>query len=213
MLMENETINPRRLLSFEKIDTLIYTSVEEVCTAVANEIAALITSKNAEGEKTVLGLATGATPRKVYTALIRLHKDQGLNFENVVVFNLDEYYGLQPDAIQSYSRFMYENLFNHINIKRITCRNVFTMVPCTKLMLRIRFTFLSSRPKILYVFLFRRFTSCLVSPRLFTSSMFLRDSVVEPANAVVSPTIFFWMIFIFLLKKFVTRVRKKIPPT
>ena len=119
--MNNEITTPRRLLSFEKIDTIIYTSMEEVCNAVANEIATLITKKNAAGETTVLGLSTGATPKKVYTALIRLHKEKGLNFENVIAFNLDEYYGLQPDAIQSYSRFMSENLFNHINIKKQNC--------------------------------------------------------------------------------------------
>ena len=119
--MPNNITSPHRLLSFEKIDTVIYTSMEEVCNAVANEIAFLITTKNVAGEKTVLGLATGATPKKVYTALIRLHKEQGLNFENVVAFNLDEYYGLQTDAIQSYSRFMSENLFNHINIKKQNC--------------------------------------------------------------------------------------------
>ena len=119
--MPNNITSPHRLLSFEKIDTVIYTSMEEVCNAVANEIATLITIKNVAGEKTVLGLATGATPKKVYTALIRLHKEHGLNFENVVAFNLDEYYGLQTDAIQSYSRFMSENLFNHINIKKQNC--------------------------------------------------------------------------------------------
>ena len=119
--MVNEIENPRRLLSFEKIDTIIYTSMEEVCNAVANEIATLITTKNAAGETAVLGLSTGATPKKVYATLIRLHKTEGLNFENVVVFNLDEYYGLQPDAIQSYSRFMNENLFYHINIKKENC--------------------------------------------------------------------------------------------
>ena len=116
--MANEITTPYRLLSFEKIDTIIYTSMEEVCNAVANEIAALITTKNAVGQTTVLGLSTGATPKKVYAALIRLHKEKGLNFENVVAFNLDEYYGLQPDAIQSYKRFMNENLFYHINIKK-----------------------------------------------------------------------------------------------
>ena len=119
--MATDNFAPHRLLSFEKIDTTIYPSMEEVCNAVANEIAILIKAKQALGENAVLGLATGATPKKVYTALIRLHKEQGLSFENVITFNLDEYYGLHPQAIQSYRRFMEENLFNHINIKKENC--------------------------------------------------------------------------------------------
>jgi len=119
--MATEIFAPHKLLSFEKIDTTIYPSMEEVCNAVADEIAVLIKAKQALGENAVLGLATGATPKKVYTALIRLHKEQGLSFENVITFNLDEYFGLHPDAIQSYRRFMDENLFNHINIKKENC--------------------------------------------------------------------------------------------
>ena len=69
----------------------------------------------------VLGLATGATPKKVYEALIRMHQQKGLSFKNVVCFNLDEYYGLQQDALQSYHYFMQENLFKHIDIKKENC--------------------------------------------------------------------------------------------
>ena len=121
LTMATDIFPAQKLLSFEKIDTAIYLSMEEVCNAVANEIAVLIKAKQALGENVVLGLATGATPKKVYTALIRLHKEQGLSFENVITFNLDEYFGLHPQAIQSYRRFMDENLFNHINIKKENC--------------------------------------------------------------------------------------------
>jgi glucosamine-6-phosphate deaminase len=119
--MTTETFSPNKLISFEKIDTSIYPSLDEVSNAVANEIAALIIKKQKQGEMAVLGLATGATPKIVYTALIKLHKEQGLSFDNVVTFNLDEYCGLQPDAIQSYSRFMDENLFDHVDIKKENC--------------------------------------------------------------------------------------------
>ena len=74
---------------------------------------------------------------------------------------------------------------SHISIKRMNWRSVFTNVPCTKLTVRIRFTFVSSRPRILKVFLFNRSTSWCVSPRLFTNSMLRSDSVVAPASAVV----------------------------
>jgi glucosamine-6-phosphate deaminase len=119
--MPEEIFAPARLMSFEKIDTSIFADMDEVCNAVADEIAGLIKTKQKLGEKTVLGLATGATPRKVYSALIKLHQEQGLSFENVVTFNLDEYSPLAPDAIQSYKRFMDENLFNYIDIKKENC--------------------------------------------------------------------------------------------
>lgn len=66
----------------------------------------------------VLGLATGGTPVKMYKELIRMHKEEGLDFSKVATFNLDEYLGLSPDHDQSYRYFMDTNLFNHINIKK-----------------------------------------------------------------------------------------------
>src|SRR5690606_11534365 len=66
----------------------------------------------------VLGLATGSTPTRVYEELVRLHREEGLSFQNVVTFNLDEYYPMQPDSLQSYVRFMNEYLFDHVDIDR-----------------------------------------------------------------------------------------------
>ncbi|MBD0320609.1 MAG: glucosamine-6-phosphate deaminase, partial [Gemmatimonadetes bacterium] len=68
------------------------------------------------GRPAVLGLATGSTPIGIYRELIRLHRDEGLDFSNVVSFNLDEYYPMDPESIHSYHRYMRENLFDHINI-------------------------------------------------------------------------------------------------
>jgi glucosamine-6-phosphate deaminase len=64
----------------------------------------------------VMGFATGSTPLGLYKELIRMHKNEGLDFSKVTTFNLDEYVGLPPTHDQSYHYFMYENLFNHINI-------------------------------------------------------------------------------------------------
>ncbi len=64
----------------------------------------------------VLGLATGSTPIGLYKELIRMHKNEGLDFSKVTTFNLDEYCGLPPSHDQSYHYFMHDNLFNHINI-------------------------------------------------------------------------------------------------
>ena len=64
----------------------------------------------------VLGLATGSTPLGLYKELIRMHREEGLDFSQVTTFNLDEYVGLSKEHSQSYHYFMHENLFQHINI-------------------------------------------------------------------------------------------------
>lgn len=106
----------QRLSYYENIPTEVYNHASEASRNVAEEIAALIKSRNENDEITVLGLATGSTPTQVYEELIRLHKEEGLSFKNVITFNLDEYYPMQPHSLQSYVRFMNEHLFNHIDI-------------------------------------------------------------------------------------------------
>ena len=101
---------------FEKIHNVIFENSLEASKVVAQEIAELIKSKATAKEKCVLGLATGSSPIKVYEELVRLHKEEGLSFANVITFNLDEYWPMQPDDIQSYHYFMHEHLFNHIDI-------------------------------------------------------------------------------------------------
>ena len=103
---------------FEKLHTVIFDASSSASKAVASEIASLIRTKAGKGEMCVLGLATGSTPTTVYTELVRMHREEGLSFKNVVTFNLDEYYPMQPDMLQSYVRFMNEYLFNHIDIDR-----------------------------------------------------------------------------------------------
>ena len=83
---------------FEKVPVTVYPTQGEASIQVAQRIAKIITDKQAKGEKAVLGLATGATPVKVYKELVRMHKEEGLSFNNVVTFNLDEYYPMQPTA-------------------------------------------------------------------------------------------------------------------
>src|SRR3954464_8442056 len=100
----------------EKIPVTVYPSSGQASKAVAAEIAELIRTKSGRGEKTVLGLATGSTPTAVYDELIRLHREEGLSFKNVISFNLDEYYPMNPDELQSYNRFMREHLFDHVDI-------------------------------------------------------------------------------------------------
>lgn len=101
---------------FEKIHNVIFDSSLEASILVAQEIATLIRKKQSENKNCVLGLATGSSPIKVYEELVRMHKEEDLSFENVITFNLDEYYPMDKSNIQSYFYFMHEHLFNHINI-------------------------------------------------------------------------------------------------
>jgi glucosamine-6-phosphate deaminase len=102
--------------SGELIPVSVYPTSASASAAVAAAIATLIRERAATGKMAVLGLATGSTPQGVYDELIRLHREEGLSFKNVITFNLDEYWPMQPDSIQSYRRFMQEHLFDHIDI-------------------------------------------------------------------------------------------------
>ncbi|WP_264899728.1 glucosamine-6-phosphate deaminase [Sediminibacterium sp. TEGAF015] len=102
--------------SFEKIEVKIYPTPADGSVYAAQVIAQLIKEKAAKGENVVLGLATGSTPIKMYAELVRMHREEGLSFKNVITFNLDEYYPIDKEAYQSYWSFMHRNLFNHIDI-------------------------------------------------------------------------------------------------
>jgi glucosamine-6-phosphate deaminase len=102
--------------ALERIRTIVVEEHEDLSRLVAARIAALIETRTAAGEVAVLGLATGSTPIGVYRELIRMHRENGLSFANVVTFNLDEYYPMAPDNIHSYHRFMWENFFSHVDI-------------------------------------------------------------------------------------------------
>ena len=101
---------------FEKIHNITYKSSIEASILVAQEIASLIKEKQQENKHCLLGLATGSSPIRVYEELVRMHKEEGLSFENVITFNLDEYFPMDKNNIQSYFYFMHEHLFNHVNI-------------------------------------------------------------------------------------------------
>ncbi|WP_151089396.1 glucosamine-6-phosphate deaminase [Hymenobacter baengnokdamensis] len=102
--------------TFEKLPVVIFEHAAQGAIRIAQEIAGIIRHKQQKGKKAVLGLATGSSPIGVYQELIRLHQQEGLSFANVVTFNLDEYYPMQPDELQSYVYFMHEQLFDHVDI-------------------------------------------------------------------------------------------------
>lgn len=102
--------------SFEKIPVKIFDSAGAGSVFVAQQIANLIREKQAQNQPCVLGMATGGTPIYLYAELVRMHREEGLSFKNVITFNLDEYYPIEKDAFQSYWSFMHRHLFNHIDI-------------------------------------------------------------------------------------------------
>ncbi len=101
---------------YEKLHNVICESSSEGSILIAHEIAALIKEKQKNNQNCILGLATGSSPISVYRELVRLHKEEGLSFKNVISFNLDEYYPLAKEDVQSYHSFMYAQLLNHVDI-------------------------------------------------------------------------------------------------
>lgn len=89
---------------------------DAIAATIAGRIAEILRAHNAEGKPTVLGLATGSTPIGIYRELIRMHRDEGLDFSRVVTFNLDEYYPMDPESIHSFHRWMRENFFDRVNV-------------------------------------------------------------------------------------------------
>jgi glucosamine-6-phosphate deaminase len=96
------------------MEVVILPSPDEVCGRAARIVARLVREKS----RAVLGLCTGETPKPVYAELIRLHRDEGLDFSQVTTFNLDEYVGLDAQHPASYRRYMAEHFFDHVRVAR-----------------------------------------------------------------------------------------------
>jgi len=96
------------------MEVIIKESYEQMSTLGAEIVARVVRNK----PRAVIGLATGSTPLGVYKELIRMHKDEGLSFSQIVTFNLDEYIGLPPEHPQSYRCFINQNLLDHIDIRK-----------------------------------------------------------------------------------------------
>ena len=103
-------------MQHERAPVLIFDDPASMAARVARRIATLIEERQAVNQTAVLGLPTGSTPIGVYQELVRMHQEERLDLSNVVTFNLDEYYPLDPGRLQSYHRFMAENFFDHVNI-------------------------------------------------------------------------------------------------
>jgi glucosamine-6-phosphate deaminase len=96
----------------ERLPVAVAETYDEIARDISGRIAALVRAKPAA----VLGLATGSTPIGIYRELARLHRDEGLDFSRVTTFNLDEYYPMRPERLQSYHRFMREHFVSQVNM-------------------------------------------------------------------------------------------------
>ncbi|MGE0606624.1 MAG: glucosamine-6-phosphate deaminase [Pirellulales bacterium] len=106
---------PRRVAGVS-VPCYVFEHGRDLARSVAQTIASVIRERYSFGQRAVLGLPTGSTPVGVYRELVRMHRDEGLDFAGVVTFNLDEYYGLPRDRLQSYHRWMHEHFFKFVNI-------------------------------------------------------------------------------------------------
>ncbi|PKM99177.1 MAG: glucosamine-6-phosphate deaminase [Elusimicrobia bacterium HGW-Elusimicrobia-2] len=92
--------------------------ITESSEEMSRKAAELFAQRIRSNPNIVLGLATGGTPEKMYAELVRLHREEGLDFSRVTTYNLDEYLGIPATHDQSYRYFMNKNLFDHVNIPR-----------------------------------------------------------------------------------------------
>ena len=115
-MLEHKSPGAIEQTRYEKIHTVVFEDPKEASIEVAKEISSLIIKKQKENKNCVLGLATGSSPISVYNELVRMHKEEGLSFKNVITFNLDEYFPMDKNDIQSYHHFMNIHLFSHIDI-------------------------------------------------------------------------------------------------
>src|SRR6266702_8352104 len=101
----------------EHIRTVVVPDHDDLALRLADRIVEVIARETAAKGRCVLGLATGSTPLGIYRELIRRHQAGEVDFSRVVTFNLDEYYPMPADSPHSYRRYMWENLFAHVNIR------------------------------------------------------------------------------------------------
>ncbi len=94
------------------MEVIIQPSPKAVCAIAARHVAHLLRTKH----KAVLGLPTGSTPISLYAEIVRMHREEGLDFKQATTFNLDEYVGIDPANPASYHSFMRQHLFDHLNL-------------------------------------------------------------------------------------------------
>lgn len=94
---------------------IIVTKDYEELSKKAAEVVKDILSKHANPK---LGLATGSTPEGLYKELINIYENGDYSFRKAETVNLDEYVGIDEKNEQSYHYYMFDKLFNHIDIMK-----------------------------------------------------------------------------------------------
>jgi glucosamine-6-phosphate deaminase len=105
-----------RLAAGTRLPTYVFDSSDELARHVALVVARVIRERNGAKQQAVLGLPTGSTPVGVYRELVRMHREEGLDFSQTIAFVLNEFYGVQRDQLQSHDRWMHEHFLDHVNI-------------------------------------------------------------------------------------------------
>lgn len=121
MNLAKSEISPRwstraRPISGTLIPSFCFDTIGEMAHYAAHIIAGLIRERVTLGQKTVIGIPAGSTPLTTMRELIRLHREEGLDLSSVVLFLLDEYYGLPSDSPQSHKLWLQRHLLDHVNI-------------------------------------------------------------------------------------------------
>lgn len=98
------------------LPAFVFQTGNDLAKHAAQFIARLLRERSDLGQSTVLGLPTGSTPVGTYRELIRLHREEGLDFSNVIIFCLDEFYGVSGDDPQSHKHWLSEHFFQHVNL-------------------------------------------------------------------------------------------------
>jgi len=118
------TTKPRRA-ALANLPTYVLESSDDLARHVASIVAGIVRDRAAQGQQAVLGLPTGSTPVGVYRELVRMHRDEGLDLSHTIIFVLNEFYGLQPDQLQSHHRWMREHLLDHVSTDSTALANDF----------------------------------------------------------------------------------------
>src|SRR5947207_2890483 len=105
-----------RLAAGTRLPTYVFDSSDDLARHVASIVAGIVRERNGGGQQAVLGLPTGSTPVGVYRELVRMHREEGLDFSQTIAFVLNEFYGLQRDQLRSHHRWMHDHFLDHVNI-------------------------------------------------------------------------------------------------
>lgn len=102
---------------YERINTNVFETEDDGVKYVAQKIVAAIKAKEATGEKFVLGVTSGSSPMGIFSELVDLFRAGEVSFRNVVVFSLDEFYGISKEAQQSRNFRIHEEFLEYVNVR------------------------------------------------------------------------------------------------